>query len=101
MSTKERFRYIKGYEGIYYMDELDGEIISIKRIKRKSLKPTINNGYPRIILSRGDKRRAYQVSQLYIDTFYPYLKDKEIINMVKKAINTIVVNKLQNKSKQF
>ena len=92
----ERWKDVKGYEGIYKMDILDGEIINIKRMKRKPLKPALNNGYPRIVLSKGGKRKAYQISQLYVDTFYPELKNEEILNMIKRAINKIVASKIQN-----
>ena len=80
----ERWKDVKGYEGIYKMNEI-GEIINIKRIKKKPLKPALNNGYPRIVLSRGN-----------VDNFYPELKNEEIVNMIKKAINEIVVNRMQN-----
>ena len=46
----ERWKDLKGYDGIYKMNEI-GEIINIKRIKKKPLKPALNNGYPRIVLS--------------------------------------------------
>lgn len=90
----ERWKDLKGYDGIYKMNEI-GEIINIKRMKRKPLKPALNNGYPRIVLSKGGKRKAHQISQLYVDNFYPELKNEEILNMIKKAINKIVASKMQ------
>jgi len=91
----ERLKDLKGYDGIYKMNEI-GEIINIKRIKKKPLKPALNNGYPRIVLSKGNKRKAYQISQLYVDNFYPNIKNEEILNMIKRAINEIVTSKMQN-----
>ena len=91
----ERWKDLKGYDGIYKMNEI-GEIINIKRMKRKPLKPALNNGYPRIVLSKGGKRKAYQISQLYVDTFYPELKNEEVVNMIKKTINEIVASRMQN-----
>ena len=91
----ERWKDLKGYEGIYKMN-VDGEIINIKRIKKKPLKPALNNGYPRIVLSKGGKRKAYQISQLYVDTFYPDMKNEEVVNLIKRTINEIVVNRMQN-----
>ena len=91
----ERWKDLKGYEGIYKMN-VDGEIINTKRIKRKPLKPALNNGYPRIVLSRENKRKAYQISQLYVDTFYPDMKNEEVVNLIKRTINEIVVNRMQN-----
>ncbi len=91
----ERWKDLKGYEGIYKMN-VDGEIINIKRIKKKPLKPALNNGYPRIVLSRENKRKAYQISQLYVDNFYPDMKNEEVVNMIKKTINEIVASRMQN-----
>ena len=91
----ERWKDLKGYEGIYKMN-VDGEIINIKRIKKRPLKPALNNGYPRIVLSRKNKRKAYQISQLYVDNFYPELKNEEVVNMIKKTINEIVASRMQN-----
>lgn len=75
---------IKGYEGIYQINE-NGDVKSLKKSNRRKcdriLKPDINSsGYKRVILSYKNKQKRYLVHRLVYETFISEIPEGLTIN---------------------
>lgn len=97
----EEFKSIVGYEGIYEISNL-GNIRSLQRfssagrpIKGKALKPSIIDGYYKIVLTKNGVRKTKGVHQLVAESFLGHISNgvKMVVNH-KNFIRTD--NKLEN-----
>lgn len=78
---------IKGYEGLYMIDEF-GDVKSLPKnlgeVKRKKsiiLKPDINSlGYKRVTLCKEKKNKRFQVHRLVYENFVKEIQEGKIIN---------------------
>lgn len=93
---KEIWKDIKNYEGYYQVSNL-GRVRSLPRydsnnhrLKGRILKTTIRSGYYNLNLSKGNKRKSYQVHRLVAMAFIP-TDDYSLF------INHIDINRLNNK----
>lgn len=84
---KKQWKYIKGYEDIYQINNL-GEVKSIKR--NIIMKPSIHrDGYYKIKLCKNGEKRWYQIHRLVAQTF---LKNEDKL----PCVNHKDENKLNN-----
>jgi hypothetical protein len=104
MEMEEKWKDIKGYEGLYQISNL-GRVKRLKRkfqtynhltkryntriIDEKILKGTINKGYNRICLTKDGIEKNHFVHRLVIENFVREVKDNE-------NIDHIDCNKLNN-----
>ena len=104
MITKEIWKDIQGYEGVYQISNL-GEIKSLermivtndnitKKIKEKILKPCLRkNGYYGIVLKKDDKSKYYAIHRLVAQHFIPNPNNLPQVNHKdENKINNCVEN---------
>ena len=77
---------IKGFEGLYAIDE-DGRVWSY--ITKKYLKPTLARGYLKITLYKDGKRKDFYIHRLVCEAFIPNPDNKPQVNHLDE-------NKLNN-----
>jgi hypothetical protein len=90
---------IKGYEGLYQINE-DGKVKSLARVKGFILcKERIlkehknNNGYIRVTLSKNDEAKKFFIHRLVYETFIGQIpKEYEINHMDKNRLNNNITN---------
>lgn len=82
--TEEVWRDIKNYEGLYQVSNM-GRVKSLKRNKERILKPEPTyNGYMRVILFVGGKRKKLRVHRLVCEAFHENPEGKPQINHVNE-----------------
>ena len=85
--TKEIWRDIEGYEGLYQVSS-EGRVKSLERKGRKSeriLKPSFNGcGYLIVILCAGGKRKMYTVHRLVCKAFHNNPENKLDVNHINE-----------------
>ena len=85
--TKEIWRDIEGYEGLYQVSD-QGRVKSLERKGRKSeriLKPSFNGfGYLLVSLCAGGKRKMYTVHRLVCQAFHENPDNKSDVNHINE-----------------
>src|SRR6188768_4049069 len=78
--TKETWRQIKGYEGLYWASSL-GRIMSCYCILSSS---ALRNGYPSVNLRKGKEGKSFLIHRLIALTFIPNPENKKEVNHIDK-----------------
>jgi len=84
--TKEIWRDIEGYEGLYQVSS-EGRVKSLKRKRRKNeriLKPSSDRGYLYVDLCAGGKRKRHKVHRLVCKAFHENPENKPEVNHINE-----------------
>lgn len=89
--TREEWRDIKGYEGLYQISEF-GKVKSLERkvngpkglriVEEKILKPYIGTGYKKVHLSKSGKGKQISVHRLVATNFIREPVGREVVNHI-------------------
>ena len=80
--TKEIWKDVVGYEGLYKVSNL-GTVISLHREQEKIMKPAVaTNGYHQIFLSKNGVRTLTRVHRIVALAFLPNVENKPIVNHI-------------------
>lgn len=77
MTTKEIWKPIKGFEGLYEISSM-GNVKSLRR--GKTMKTTLNRGYAYVGLHKDGFTRKCKVHRLVAETFIPNPENKKDVN---------------------
>lgn len=82
-TIKEEWKHIKDYEGLYEVSNL-GNVRSLARntTSGKLLKPELQSGYLKVMLSKNNNKKWYSIHRLVAITFIENKENKEQVNHI-------------------
>lgn len=92
---KEKWKDIKGYEGLYQVSNL-GRIKSLRGNSERILKPGANNkGYLYVRLYKNSKSKWFTLHRLVAEAFIPNPENKSQVNHIDEDKTNNVVSNLE------
>ncbi len=99
---KERWRWVKGYEGMYMVSD-EGRVMSVPRNTASGLycgtvlaqRPYRSGRYKAVTLSRNSERRCFSVHRLVAEAFIPNPEGKSQVNHKDGNKNNNVLSNLE------
>lgn len=95
-TIKEEWKDVVGYEGLYGISNL-GNVRSIARntTRGKQLKPTLQSGYLKVMLSKNNNKKWHSIHRLVATAFIDNKENKKQVNHIDGNKTNNNVNNLE------